>query len=45
MVLRAALDLRVWNPFLPAASVTLVASWGELPLDELPAVVLSALLP
>ena len=33
--------LRVWNPFLSAASVILVASAGELPFEALPDVVLS----
>ena len=37
--------LRVWIPFLLAASVILVASAGELPLEALPEVVLSELLP
>lgn len=41
----AGLVLKVWSPFLLAASVILVASAGELPLEALPEVVLSEVLP
>lgn len=41
VMLAAGVLLRVWNPFLSAASVILVASAGELPFKALPDVVLS----
>ena len=41
LVCVAGVLLRVWSPFLSAASVILVASAGELPFEALPDVTLS----
>ena len=45
VLLRAVMVLRVWNCLVLAASVTLEAFAGELPLKSLPEVVLSEVLP